>query len=399
MRKRLLSLLTAALILAAVPGAGAGQDRAEAGDGQSVTVIAAPPRVSESLADRLAGVKATSEIRQFGRDNLAELVTDQAQAFQEYRVVSALSRQYGLSRADLFIIEDRFAAFGLASYLSGTDGAILYKGNCLVRVTGAAPKKGAGDARLRARMAQEIAAAIEYVGQDDSRPPLLDSLPRESIVERSERYFLGPASIGAYVQHGRDMIGFAGDAEAVMAEYKDTDGDSLRLVIVEYHTPPFATEAFQRMSDYISSLSDEERSRFILKREGNYIVQAMNVEDREFAERVVGAVKYPYTVKWLRDPLLPTNDPFRQRKAAEMLLSTFGILGLILMTVLVAGGTFGAIIFLKRRKQQREIFSDAGGMLRLELDPFEATILGLPPPSSGGRDQGAGIRDRGSMYR
>jgi hypothetical protein len=62
-----------------------------------------------------------------------------------------------------------------------------------------------------------------------------------------------------------------------------------------------------------------------------------------------------------------------------MLLSTFGILGLILMTVLVVGISFGTVIFIKRRKQQQEIFSDAGGMLRLELDPFESNILGLPP--------------------
>jgi hypothetical protein len=38
----------------------------------------------------------------------------------------------------------------------------------------------------------------------------------------------------------------------------------------------------------------------------------------------------------------------------------------------------GTLIFLKRRKRQLEVFSDAGGMLRLELDPFEKAILGLP---------------------
>ena len=57
----------------------------------------------------------------------------------------------------------------------------------------------------------------------------------------------------------------------------------------------------------------------------------------------------------------------------------FGLLGVLLLTVFVGGAVFGTTIFLKRRKQQQEIFSDAGGMLRLELDPFEPTLLGLPP--------------------
>ena len=62
-----------------------------------------------------------------------------------------------------------------------------------------------------------------------------------------------------------------------------------------------------------------------------------------------------------------------------MLVSTFGLLGLILGSVLVGGAAFGATIFVKRRKRQREAFSDAGGMLRLDIDPVETAMLGLPP--------------------
>src|SRR6185369_13295136 len=115
------------------------------------------------------------------------------------------------------------------------------------------------------------------------------------------------------------------------------------------------------------------------KRAGNYVVAATGVTDREFAEGLISSIQYPYTVKWLRNPLWPTNDPFRTQKTAEMLLSTFGLLGLILLTVLIGGTVFGATVFLKRRKQQKEVFSDAGGMLRLDIDPF---VLALPPKRS-----------------
>ena len=240
---------------------------------------------------------------------------------------------------------------------------------------------------LRADAIVPASAAVIY-------PPLLDSLPAAQIVPESKRYFLGPESLNGYVEHGREMFLFEGDTEAVIACYTQgpapapqsvlkpaagEDASLLKLVIVEYHTPQFATDAMKRITDYVSSLPQAEQDRVIVKREGNFIIQASNVRDREFAEGLMGSITYPYTVKWLRNPLWPTNDPFRTQKAAEMLLSTFGLLGLILMTVLIGGTVFGTMIFLKRRKRQRELFSDAGGMLRLDIDPFESVILGLPP--------------------
>jgi len=148
---------------------------------------------------------------------------------------------------------------------------------------------------------------------------------------------------------------------------------------VEYHTPEFATDEMSRITDFVGSLPEVEQKEIVFKRAGNYVVAATGVTDREFAEGLINSIQYPYTVKWLRNPLWPVNDPFRTQKAAQMLLSTFGLLGLILMTVLIVGTVFGATVFLKRRKQQREVFSDAGGMLRLDIEPF---VLALPPKRS-----------------
>jgi hypothetical protein len=234
-------------------------------------------------------------------------------------------------------------------------------------------------------------------------------LPSASLVPESRQYFLGSESLNTSVEHGREMFEFVGDTEAVMGQYPQGEisngpvsqarasdqatvnvrsaqgsapsspDSSLKLLIVECHTPQFATDAMERVTSYVSSLPEFEQQQIVLKRTGNYVIEALNVRNREVAEGLINSVQYPYTVKWLRNPLWPANDPFRMEKAANMLLSTFGLLGLILVTVLAVGSIVGTTIFLKRRKQQREVFSDAGGMLRLDIDQFESVLLGLPP--------------------
>lgn len=371
-----------------------------AADDQQVMAIRTRRPLAELLPDKLAGVKATGDIKQYSADKLAELVADKATVYQEYTVERAASRQYGGARVEVFETQTPLAAFGLLTYVSGAGGSkaltqevgsggalatgalVFWKENYFARVTNA-------DKRLARALAEAINSKDPAI-----RPRLLNDLPQESIINGSQRYFLGPESLNAYLERGRDMFGFAGDAEAVMAEY-DAAKDSkklkaaapinphapspMKVVIIEYKTPQFAYDAAERATEFVNSLPDSEQGRIIVKREGNYLIEAVNFRDRDSAQALVDSVKYPYGVKWLHDERRPALDPLRAQKAAQMLVSTFTLLGLLLMIVLVVGAIFGTTIFLKRRRQQQEVFSDAGGMLRLELDPFEANLLGLPP--------------------
>jgi hypothetical protein len=397
MQRRKPSFLIAplALLLAASLAFGAEQKDV----GKEATVIATARTVAQLLPERLAGVKATGELQQFNRDNLAALVGEKATAYQEYLVTEACRRQYAAASVEVFQTENAFAAFGLFTYARGAQGAeaatqalgsasakladalIFWKENYFVRVSSGVASP------LQASLARSISEALGQNKVAVKLPPLLESLPRQQAVAASHRYFLGPESLNDYVERGRDMFGFAGDAEAALAEYAPSpapvaptaDASSrARLLIVEYHTPEFAADANRRINSYLASLAEEERNRIVVKRQGNYIVEAINFDDREYAQSLIDSVEYPYTVKLL-NPDAPMNDPFAAQKAARMMISTFSIIGLTVFTVLFVGSTFGTMIFLKRRKRQREIFSDAGGMLRLDLDPFEAVILGLPP--------------------
>jgi hypothetical protein len=418
-----------ALIVILLAPLAVGAREAPAGDKPAASAEVVPLATSnppgQLLPFNLAGVLATSELKEFHKDSLRDLVGETATIYQEYKVISAASREYGRVRVDVFHTQNQFAAFGLFSFIAGTakdqpasrevgqglvrlNGEIVFwKGNFFVRLRDAVRPSRAASAAQEA-LARAIAGMIGSPGADAMHPPLLDSLPTASIIPGSERYFLGPESLNADLRQGREMFDFVGETEAATAEYKQdrglnggttqgaslnqpavgtrsgpvtgsavsTSNSAVKLVIVECHTPEFATDEMARVTGYISSLPEIEQQQIVFKRTGNYIVAAMNAGDREFAEGLINSVQYPYTVKWLRNPLWPTNDPFRVQKAADMLLSTFGLLGLILLTVLMGGTIFGTTVFLKRRKQQREVFSDAGGMLRLDIEPF---VLALPP--------------------
>jgi hypothetical protein len=413
-----------AIILILVTSFAAGAQQAASPD-KVASGTEPPPSRSPSnlLPDKLGGIKAATEIKHLTRETLADLVGDKASVYQEYRVTSAASREYSGVRVDVFETQNQFAALGLFMFNSGASRAkpieeeeevgsngariggavIFWKCNFFVRVGDANQKPSRGSSAVREGLARALAGAI-CSKPVVNRPSLLDSLPTTSLVPQSQQYFLGPDSLNTFIPHGRAMFEFVGDTEAVVGEYTKAEvenarasqgqpsaqskgggsagsvasqpGSPTKLVIVECHTPEFATDEMARVSGYISSLPEIEQQQIIFKRTGNYIVAAVNVGDRDFAEGLVNSVQYPYTVKWLRNPLWPTNDPFRVQKAADMLLSTFGLLGLILLTVLMGGTVFGTTVFLKRRKQQREVFSDAGGMLRLDIEPF---VLALPP--------------------
>lgn len=382
------------------------QDRQKGG--AEVVPLASTSQLVSLLPDSLAGLRATTELKQVGRDNVSDLVEDKAQFYREYSVTSAVSREYGRVRVDVFETQHQLAAFGLFTFNAGagkensvevdvgSGGSrfngelVFFKGRFFVRISDSGQNITRGGRPAYEAIARALADEITPANIPVTRAALLDSLPASAMVASSQRYFLGPESLNSYVEHARDMFDFAGDAEAVAAQYNQPGGNApagsaaglspmLKIAIVEYHTPQFATDAMTRATGYLSSLSENEQQQIILKRVGNYVVEAVNVRDRAMAESLVNSVQYPYTVKWLRNPLWPTNDPFRVQKAAQMLVSTFGLLGLILGTVLVVGGVFGTTIFLKRRKRQQEVFSDAGGMLRLDIDQLETAMLGLPP--------------------
>ncbi len=162
-----------------------------------------------------------------------------------------------------------------------------------------------------------------------------------------------------------DGIDFAGGTEAVTAPY-----DAGKLLIVEYTNPQESIESDAKFTQILAGQS--QNPPVFYRRIGNYNVFVFDAGDETAANALLDQVKYEKMIQWLGE------DPFYQKKyerftairAADIFLSTTlwvaGGLGFAVFTGIVVG-----LLFFRSRDRRRTAmaaFSDAGGMIRLNLD-------------------------------
>jgi hypothetical protein len=163
-----------------------------------------------------------------------------------------------------------------------------------------------------------------------------------------------------------------GDADAALASY----GPS-KVLIIEFNTPQLATENDQRTIARIHELWKlGQPAPTAYRRVGNYSVFVFDAPDEQTAKQLIDQVKYEQVVQWLG------TNPYIYKEAEQRYINTtLGVLiavlkasGYALVGCLGMGGLIGALLFTYRRAQQKGVtaFSDAGGMLRLNLDELSA---------------------------
>ncbi len=112
------------------------------------------------------------------------------------------------------------------------------------------------------------------------------------------------------------------------------------------------------------------------RRVGNYSVFVFNAPDEQTAKQLIDQVKYQQVVQWLGNR--PDNLAARQREFIETTLGVFVSVvkasGIAIVLCVAVGGFLGALLFSRRRARQAETqaYSDAGGMLRLNIDELSA---------------------------
>lgn len=162
-----------------------------------------------------------------------------------------------------------------------------------------------------------------------------------------------------------------GDADAALGTYAPS-----KVLIIEFHTPQLAADNDQRIIERIHELWKlGQPAPSAYRRVGNYSVFVFDAPDEQTAKQLIDQVHYEQTVQWLGEN--PNILKEAQRRYVD---TTLGVLVAVLkasgyaaLLCLGIGGVIGGVLFSYRRSQQKAVaYSDAGGMLRLNLDEMTA---------------------------
>jgi hypothetical protein len=221
--------------------------------------------------------------------------------------------------------------------------------------------------------AQSQPVTVDVVSEDDLTPGVLKALPDYEKVKDKATHITNSDELKKALGGERgvlDLIDFKSGNDAATADYPEG-----KLLIVEFASPQSSFETDNQIKE---RLAQKPVANLFYRRIGNYNVLLFDSKDEASADNLLKQIKYQKTVKWLGE------DPFQYNRAErhfvqstlQLFLSTILAIAAILGTVLVLGIAAGIIYFRVRNKSREEMtaFSDAGGMIRLNLDELTPDV-------------------------
>jgi hypothetical protein len=315
----------------------------------------ASPVTTEALAPLNFGV-----VSQAARIYAGGGETFSVEAFRtgSYSAAYAMLTTYGWGRQDI-----KRNVVGTAAIVE-PKSVSFFRGTNFVRIT----QSGKEDPEKLLAFARALAETFE--AGDNDVPVLIKHLPAAESVQGRTLYIVSSGALKQAVSHQPIIndLTFDGGTEAALAYY-----GTLKLLLVEFNTPQLATENNTRISARILELRNQGQPvPTAYRRVGNYLAFVFDAPTELAGIQLIDQVKYQQVVQWLGE------NPYSYREAvAEFTQTTLGVLvsvvkasGLVLLGSLIVGGFFGTLLFTRRRAQQQlaDDYSDAGGMLRLNID-------------------------------
>jgi hypothetical protein len=241
----------------------------------------------------------------------------------------------------------------------------FFKGTAFVEISAAQPDTNSP------RLLEFAKALAERLPNGEGDVPILvKHVPDWERAQETALYLAGFKSLKGTVpnQPVLEAITSEGDADAVL-----TSHGNAQFLLIEFNTPQLAGDNDRAITAKLQELKSQNQPvPSAYRKVGNYSVFVFGAPSEQAANELIDKVEYAQMVTWLG------NNPYLLEKAqkdyyettAGVLVSVVKASGLSLVACLAIGGLMGALLFTRRRAQQRaaEAYSDAGGMLRLNLD-------------------------------
>ena len=369
----------------------------------SVTRIILPPVPVALLPDSFAGWIATDKPKAI--TDPAQVDPANAMALKEYDFTDGMLAVYKRSGETLNLHALRFhdasGAFGAYSFYrqngwpkegigtgatSNHNRVLFWLGNTVVdaNFSRIGPMSGA---ELR-----ELASHLPVPdGSKALAPPILSSLPKDSMDGQTTHYALGPAS---YAGSGGvlppDIVGFDRGAEVVTANYS-LRSNPATLTIIDYPTPQMAAAQETKIRAYIKAgsqaqpawpkpLQDSDQASLEVRRSGPLVALVSGDAIPEESHKLLATIHYEADITSIPQP----SGDSEIKKTAQLLLGIASLVIIGVSAALLLGfflGGFRALYRMARGKPISSVYEEEFIHLDLREEWVESTpSLDSPHP-------------------
>ncbi len=304
-------------------------------------------------------------------------LTSDSQIMKEYGETGFDSSSFACGSKSLEVaayrMKDASAAYGLYSYLRTPDMA---RANFTDHssISGERALVLAGDLVLDIRAKElskstpqlkALVAAIAPKAHEGALPTLWQYLPQKNMIERTDRYVLGPQTLNELFPGGLgDSLGFQSSAEAEVAHYR-LGGRDATLLVAEFPTDQFASRQLAQLQKNfnLNGVSQAGGSPVLFaKRSARLLTIISGATSQAEADTLLNQVQMETELTW-NEPTFQFKEP-----SIEMMIegSIIGA-GTICMFALIAGLSFGGLRLVMKRFMPGKIFDTKKHLEVLQL--------------------------------
>jgi hypothetical protein len=308
----------------------------------------------------------------------------------------------------LFRMQDPSDAYGLYSYLRTADMApanltdhssmssqrvLLLAGDLVLDISGKNLAKA--QPQLRA-----LVAAIEPKAHNGALPVLGQFLPQKNMIERTDRYVLGPQTLNELFPGGiGNSVGFQSRAEAELANYR-LSGHDATLLLVDFPTDQLAERQLAELQKNfnVNGASQAAGSPVLFaKRSATLLAIVSGASSQAEANALLNQIQLESDRSW--------NEPtfqFKEPSIGMMIVGSIVGAGTICMFALIAGISFGGLRLVVKRVMPGKIFDTKRHLQVLQLGLGSKPInsddfYGYSAPTSSGTPVDKNLPDRVAM--